>query len=328
MRRVMWQFTGSICLLLLWAGAAPGADHPFAPAGWAIEARLPQMPGNDVVFTASPQGDIKASRYFTEQAGERFFLVRFSYPLAMLPGEETKVYAKAIGDMLKSRPGDVKTRGQFMLGSFAGERIVIAQRRERTIREARLVVIGSTLYLLSAEWPEAGTGTTRAEQYFNSIQLKQDYADLLRVQEKERWRELVAGRFRLRYDATRWYRDPADSEPGIFNLLRVDQRAEAQLIAEAQPIEGSLEAAVINTARESAENITVRKRGIKFRGTARLTELVFTARVENVTYLNHGYFYSGPEGAVQLRGWAKEAEYDAVTGDITELLDGLTVGEK
>ena len=44
--------------------------------------------------------------------------------------------------------------------------------------------------------------------------------------------------------------------------------------------------------------------------------------------MNHGYFYSGPEGAVQLRGWAKEAEYNAVTGDITELLDGLVVGAK
>ena len=320
--------TGILCLLLLGPGEVRGAEYQFAPAGWAIEARLPQVPGNDVVLTTSPQGDIKASRYFTEQAGEHSFLARFSYPLAMLPGEETRVYTRSIGDMLKSRPGEVKTHGKFMLGPFAGERLVIAQRRERTIREVRLLVIGSTLYLFSAEWPEAGTGATRAEQYFTSIQLKPDYTDLRLVQEKERWRELVAGQFRLRYDATRWYRDPADSEPGIFNLLRVDQKAEAQLIAEVQPIEGSLEAAVINTARESAANVTVRKRGAKFRGTTQLTELEFTARVENVTYVNHGYFYSGPEGAVQLRGWAKDAEYSAVAGDITELLDGLTVGEK
>lgn len=319
------RISGILCLLLFGPGEVRGADYPFAPSGWAIEARLPQMPGNDVVLTASPQGDITASRYFTEQAGEHAFLVRFTYPLAMLPGEEIGVYTRSIGDIMKSRPGEVKARGKFLLGPFEGERIVIAQRRERTIREVRLLVIGSTLYLFSAEWPEAGTGAVRAGEFFRSIQLKPDYTNLLLVQEKERWRELGAGNFRLRYDATRWYRDPADKEPGIFNFLRVDQKAEAQLIAEALPIEGSIEAAVINTAREGAENVTVRKRGSKLRGATSLTELEFAARVDNVTYVNHGYFYSGPEGAVQLRGWAKDVDYSGVSSDITELLDGLAV---
>ena len=322
------RITGLLCFSLLLTGAVRGADHPFAPAGWAIEARLPQAPGNDAVLTASPQGDIKATRYFTEQGGERTFLVRFSYPLAMLPGEETGAYIRSFGDMLKSRPGEVKSRGIFMLGPFEGQRMVIAQRRDRTIREVRLLVVGSTLYLFSAEWPEAGPGAVRAEQFFNSIQLKPDYTNLLLVQEKERWRELGAGKFRLRYDATRWYRDPADKEPGIFNFLRVDQKAEAQLIAEALPIEGSIEATVINTAREGAENVTVRRRGQKLRGATQLTELEFAARVENVTYVNHGYFYSGPEGAVQLRGWARDADYNGMSSDITELLDGLAINAK
>ena len=63
----------------------------------------------------------------------------------------------------------------------------------------------------------------------------------------------------------------------------------------------------------------------KLRGTVDLAELEFTARVERVTYVNHGYFYSGPEGSVQLRGWATERDYPGVEGDITELLEGLTV---
>lgn len=304
------------------------AEAQFGPPGWAIEARLPVSPGTDGILTPSPQGDIKAHRFFTEQAGERNFLVRFSYPTAMLPGEETGLYAKSMTDMLKSRPGEVKSRAKFELGPFEGERLIIAQRRDRTIREVRLIVIGSTLYLFSAEWPESGTGATRAEQFFRSIQLKPDFTNLLLVQEKERFREVIAGNFRLRYDATRWYRDPADAEPGIFNLLRIDEKAEAQLIAEPQPMEGSIEAAVINTAREGAESVTVRKRGSKLRGTTQLTELEFAARVENITYVNHGYFYSGPEGAVQLRGWAKDIDYSSVGGDITELLDGLAVGAK
>jgi hypothetical protein len=254
MRRV----SGLLCLLLLGFGPAR-ADHQFTAPGWAVEARLPVAPGMDGVLTPSPQGDIKAQRFFTEQGGERTFLVRFQYPMAMLPGEETGLYLKNFTDMLKSRPGEVRTRDKFVLGPFDGERLVIAHRRDRTVREVRLIVIGSTLYLFSAEWPETGQGATRAAQFISSIQLLPDYTNLLLVQEKERFRELVAGRFRVRYDATRWYRDPADAEPGIFNLLRVDEKAEAQLIVE-DPIQGSIEAAVINTAREGAESVQVRKR--------------------------------------------------------------------
>jgi len=323
MRRIpgiLWFF--------LWSAGILAADHQFTAPGWAIEARLPVAPGTDGILTPSPQGDVKAQRFFTEQAGERTFLVRFIYPMAMLPGEETGVYAKYFTDMLRSRPGEVKSRDRFTLGPFEGEKLTIAQRRDRTMREVRLVVIGSTLYLFSAEWPEGGTGAARADQFFKGIQLRPDFTDPLLVQERDRWRELVAGRFRLRYDATRWYRDPSDQEPGIFNLLRVDEKAEAQLIAEDQPVEGSIEAAVINAAREGAESVTIRKRGQKLRGSVQVTELEFTARVDSATYVNHGYFYSGPEGAVQLRGWAKDVDYSAVNGDITELLEGLAIGAK
>lgn len=320
------RFPALICLVLL--ATLARADHAFTAPGWAIEAHLPVAPGTDGILMPSPQGDIKAQRFFTEQAGERTFLVRFQYPMAMLPGEETGLYAKNFTDMLKSRPGEVKARDRFTLGPFDGEKMIIAQRRDRTIREVRLIVIGSTLYLFSAEWPESGTGAARAEQFFKSIQLRPEFTNVLLVQERERFRELAAGRFRLRYDATRWYRDPADNEPGVFNLLRLDEKAEAQLIAEDQPVSGSIEAAVINTAREGAESVTVRKRGQKLRGTVHVTELEFIARVDSATYVNHGYFYSGPEGAVQLRGWAKDLDYTAVNGDISELLDGLAIGAK
>jgi hypothetical protein len=323
MRRVF----GIFCWL---AGGSliQAADYPFTAAGWAIEAQLPVAPGTDGVLTPSPQGDIKAQRFFAEQNGERTFLVRFQYPMAMVPGEEGSVYEKSLGDMLKSRPGEVKSREKFRLGPFEGERLVIAQHRDRTIREVRLIVIGSTLYLFSVEWPEAGQGAARAGQFFKSVQLLPDFANLPVVQERERFRELVAGKFRLRYDATRWYRDPADAEPGIFNFLRVDQKAEAQMIAEAVPIEGSIEAAVINTAREGAESVTVRKHGQKIRGNVTVTDLEFVARIGSATYVNHGFFYSGREGAVQLRSWAKDVDYPGMTGDISELLDGLSVAGK
>src|SRR3954462_3659956 len=160
---------GIFCFLL-WTNLVLAADYEFTAPGWAIEARLPVAPGTDGILTASPQGDIKAQRFFTEQRGERTFLVRFQYPMAMLPGEETGVYTKSLTDMFKSRPGEVKSRGRCAVGPLEGERLVIGQRRDHTIREVRLIVIGSTLYLFSAEWPEAGQGAARAEQFFNSIQ--------------------------------------------------------------------------------------------------------------------------------------------------------------
>src|SRR3954471_2261813 len=120
----MPRLFGIFCFLL-WTNLVLAADYDFTAPGWAIEARLPVTPGTDGILTASPQGDIKAQRFFTEQNGQRTFLVRFQYPMAMLPGGETGVYAKNFGDMLKSRPGEVKLRDRFMLGPFEGERLVI-----------------------------------------------------------------------------------------------------------------------------------------------------------------------------------------------------------
>ena len=105
--------------------------------------------------------------------------------------------------------------------------------------------------------------------------------------------------------------------------------SEAQLIAEGQPVEGGdIERAVLDTVREGAESVHVRRRGRKLRGAAEVTELEFSARVENTTYLNHGYFYSGGEGSVQLRGWSAERDFRDVSSDIAELLDGLTVTKR
>jgi hypothetical protein len=180
--------------------------------------------------------------------------------------------------------------------------------------------------MMSVEWPEQAKGETAAAQFFDSIRVAAAFQNAREVETAARWRELTAGHFTLRYDASRWYRDPSDTEPGIFNLLRTDQRAEAQLIAEGQPVEGGdIEQAVLATVRESAETVSIRRRGRKLRGAAEVTELEFAVRVDGASYINHGYFYSGPEGAVQLRGWSEEQDFRDVSGDITELLDGLEV---
>lgn len=322
----MRGFHGVVCLLLLWAGPA-WADAPFAEPRWAIEAVFPDQPKTDGVLTPSPQGDVKVQRFFWEQGGEHYLLARFEYPLALRPGEETGLYNKSFADLLRSRPGQTKGAEAYLLGPYEGEKLVITQKKEKSIREVRFVVIGSVLYLISAEWPEpSGPVAPRAARFFASVHVRPEFLNAREVEAAARWRELAAGHFRLRYDATRWYRDPADQEPGVFNLLRPDQRAEAQFIAEDQPVAGGdIEQAVLATAKEGAESVSVKKRGHKLRGTVELVELEFTAKVEKVSYINHGYFYSGPEGAVQLRGWATERDYLGVEGEIIELLEGLVV---
>ncbi len=325
----MRRLFGITYLIVAGVVATLRADYQFKAPDWTIEAQFAAEPKTDIILSPSPQGDVKASRYFLEQAGERSMLIRFAYPMAFLPGAETGIYEKSIGEMMKSRPGQLRTEEKYQLGPFEGARIVVIQPREKTLREIRLVVIGSSLYVMSAEWPAAGTGAERAEKFFSSVRLRADSTDQRVVEDRERWREFGFGHFKLRIDGSRWYRDPADQEPGIFNFLRVDQKAEAQFIAEESPIEGGdIEKAVLNTAREAAESVTVKKRGQKLRGAVQVVELEFEARVDSVTYVNHGYFYTGPQGAVQLRSWAKDADYRNVSADMSELLDGLTVGAK
>jgi hypothetical protein len=303
------------------------AEYQFSTAEWAVEAQFATQPGTDVILTATPEGDAKAIRFFLEQAGEHYLLIRFSYPMALLPGSEFDIYQKSVADLLRSRPGQKKVHEKYTLGAYGGERLVIAQPKEKSVRELRLIVVGSCLYVLSAEWPAASKAAAdHAASFLQSIKLRADYEDARQVETRERWREFTAGRFKVRYDASRWYRDPADAEPGIFNFLRNDKAAEAQFIAEEHPVEGGdIEKAVIATAQEGAQSVSVKKRGKKLRGAVQVLDLEFAARVEDATYVNHGYFYSGPEGTVQLRAWAKEQEYLSVTGDIAELLDGLTV---
>lgn len=318
----------AVCFLCLLGANGPAlADYLLAEPRWAIEARFPDQPKTDGILTPSPQGEVKVHRFFWEQGGEHYLLARFEYPLALLPGEETGLYDKSFNDLLRSRPGQAKGVEPFTVGPYEGKKLVIAQRREKSIREIRFVVIGSVLYMASAEWPELGApGAGRAAQFLNSVQVRPEYMNAREVAADARWRELAAGRFRLRYDATRWYRDPADQEAGVISLLRPDQQAEAQFIVEEHPVEGGdIVRAVLDTARSAAESVNVRQHRRKLRGTVDLADLEFTARVERVTYVNHGYFYGGPEGSVQLRGWATEKEYPGVEGDITELLEGLTV---
>lgn len=318
--RIFW-------ILLLLGGPGLQAEYQFSARDWAFEVQFVAPPGNDIILTPSPEGDVKATRYFLEKAGENYLLIRFVYPLALPPGGETGLYDKSIQELTRSRPGQVRTHEKFVLGPYEGERLVLAQPKEKTLRELRLLVIGSSIYVLSAEWPVRGEGAERAAAFFGSVKLRADCEDARLVEDRERWREFASGNFKVRYDALRWYRDPADAEPGIFNFLRLDKLAEAQFIAEEHPVEGGdIEKAVLATALEGATSVKVQKRAKKLRGAVQLVELEFAATVEDATYINHGYFYSGIEGTVQLRAWAKDREYRQASGDIAELLDGLVVG--
>lgn len=296
------------------------------PADWALELQFVKEPVADEVRTPGERGVEVAQRRSTEADGVRCLAVRVSYPMAPQGAEQAQVYARTIETLMGSRPGRIRADDPIQLGAYAGRRLLIDQPRERTTREVRLVFVGATLYVLSAEWPGQADGPPPARAFLDQAAVRPDFADPRATEARERWREIGFGHFRLRYDATRWYRDPNDAELNVFNLMRPDGLAEAEFIAEREPSESpSMEAAVLATARENAESVTVRRRAKKYRGSTSVEELRFAARTAGGLYENHGYFYTGREGAVQLRAWAEADLFSEVEGDIAELLDGLTI---
>ncbi len=320
------QFRAATILLALLAVRVDAEVH-FTHANWAIEAQFPGEPKTDGILTPSPMGDVRVQRFYCEPGAEHYLVARFEYPLAVGAGEEAALYERTIADLLRVRPGVVRERGAFELGSYRGERVVIAQSREANLREVRLVVIGAVLYLASAEWPEHGAGAARANGFLQGLALRPDCVDPRAVTERGRWREISVGRFRLRYDATAWYRDPADGDSGVYNLLRSDGRAEAQFIAEPRPLADgvTIEAFVVQAAREAAQQVAVTRSTRRHQGGIDWVELEFDAEVDRTAYHNHGCFYSGPEGTAQLRGWTPRERFTHGAPEIARLLEGLAV---
>lgn len=299
---------------------------PFEKSGWAIRGEFPAEPKQDEFRGASPFGDVVSERYYLEQGGEAFLLLRSVHPIAFTYEARDQLYAQAKKDSLEARDGNVTADQPIMYGDYTGRRIVIEHRRARRTKEMRMVLIGSTLYACTYERPAGTAVSAKAKLFLDGLALQPAFANSRVVEETERWREVGGPRFRVKYDATRWYRDPTDSEPGVYNLLRLDARAEAQLIAERdQPNKEGLVEAVLAVARETAESVVVRRQGKKYRSGVSMEEAEFVVRVGGETYINRGYFYSGAEGTVQFRAWATDDEYKDVGGDIEELLDGLTV---
>jgi hypothetical protein len=312
--------------LLLYAFAALArADVTCSPANWAISAVFPSEPKVDDQRTPTPQGDQLAERRFLEVGGEHLMILRVSYPVVPLPSEHEQLYASTIESFMNSRRGQIKQDEPWPLGQYDGQRLLVAQLAQKTHREVRLVLIGASLYFISAEWPGTEKPTKAAGAFLASVDLLPNFANARVVEERERWREIRQGNFALRYDGSRWFRDPQVNDPNSVAMLRVDAAAEAEFITSPDRHNGSLEEMVVGKVKQSAESVVVRKRGKKLRGLTTVEELFFSARVEGVTYENHGYFYTGPEGTVQLRAWSSDKTYAGASGDIDELLDGLSI---
>src|SRR3954469_19566028 len=97
----MRRSLGLLCVIVAGGAANLRAQSQVGSADWALEAQLAAKPTTDIVLTPSPQGDVKAQRFFYEPPGEHFLLIKFSYPMAMLPGEETGVYDKSMADLTR-----------------------------------------------------------------------------------------------------------------------------------------------------------------------------------------------------------------------------------
>jgi hypothetical protein len=301
------------------------ADFICAPSGWAISAVFPAEPKIDDQRTPSPQGDQLAERRYLEVAGEHLMVLRLSYPVVPLPAEREQLYVATIESFMKSRRGQIKQDEPWMLGQYDGQRLLVAQPSQKTHREVRLVQIGASLYFISAEWPGSERPSKTAAAFLASIDVKPDFTNSRLVEERERWREIKHGNFTLRYDGSRWFPDPQIADQNSVAMLRVDENAEAEFITSAERHSGAMEELVIGQAKQHAESVVVKKRGKKLRGSTSVDELLFTVRVEGATYENHGYFYSGTEGTVQLRAWSEQKKFPHVAGDIAELLNGLII---
>ncbi|MBA3849009.1 MAG: hypothetical protein C0502_03310 [Opitutus sp.] len=311
--------------MLLTCGAA-WADVLFAPADWALQAAFPTEPKVDDQRTPSPQGEQLAQRRYLEVGGERLMLVRFVYPVVPDIAQRGALYKQSVETLMNSRAGELRKDEAHMIGEHRGLRLLIEHRREKTHREVRLVQIGASLYFASAEWPGGRTPPPLAAGFLASLAVQPAFANARAAEERERWREIAQDNFKLRYDATRWFLDPESKDPHSSVLLRVDELAEAEFTTSpGRNPAATMEETVLAGARESAESVKLVRRGRKLRGSATVEELRFTVRADGVNYENHGYFYSGPEGTVQVRAWSPAKTFAKVEGDIGELLDGLTI---
>jgi hypothetical protein len=324
--RVLPRAVLLVCATLVAVSALP-AQVRLERESWALTLEFPTAPAADVVTMPSSKGDCIADRFTLQARDEIFLALKMTYPTAPTAADRGVLHREVIELVMNSRPGRIRSDERVDVGEFPMQRLLVELADRRAFREIRLVLIGSSLYFFSAEWPGGATPPERAQRFFASILLRPEFANARVVEERERWREIVQGSFRLRYDASRWFRDPQPSEdPNSIILLRVDELAEAEFVTspERNPAP-TMEEVVIGAAKETAESVKVLRRAKKYRGAAMVEELRFSVRAEGVNYENHGYFYSGPEGTAQLRAWSPEKAFRQVEGDIIELLDGLNI---
>ena len=312
--------------LLLLSSIAAFAQFPFQPADWALHADFPSEPKGDEQRTPTPHGDEIAQRQIVEAGTDRLMLIRFVYPIVPAADELRAIYKESVETLMRSRSGRIveDVRGDF--GEYPGLRLLISHAREKTHREVRLVLIGASLYVATAEWAGGPTPSPVSARFLKSLDVQPSFLNPKAVADRERWREIVQGSFKLRYDATRWFRDPEAKEPGSVVLLRVDELGEAEFITSPERnAKPTMEETVLGAARENAEWVKVIRRGKKYRGSVVVEDLRFSVRTEGQTFENHGYYFSGAEGTVQVRGWASDKNFPQVEGDISELLNGLTI---
>ena len=314
-----------VVLLLAIISAARLSAYDFQHENWGIRATYPAEPNGDEFHSTSDRGPVVSERFFYENKTEAFLLLRMVHPVAFLtPKERETLYSQAKNEALHARPGDVTQEERFQLGPYVGRRFQIAFKKAGRVKEMRLILIGSSLFAISHERPAKEAISPAGAAFLSSIALQPGYEDVFVIEDRDRWRHLGLAPFDLRYDASRWYRDPEDKELGVFNLIHISKKAEVQFITEKVPMPGDdVEKTVLATAREGAESVVVKERATRLRNGLSFLVLRFEARVDGVTYVNRGRFYSGPEGAVQLRGWATQENFAEMDGDIGELLDGL-----
>jgi hypothetical protein len=136
-----------------------------------------------------------------------------------------------------------------------------------------------------------------------------------------------SGEFALWLDPDKWIEMRRD--PGRITFQHRNGQAYAMLISDASTLTtDALRGVVLNTARNTDRDVRILMEERRRVNGQELLCLQLLGKVQNVPFRYYGYYYGGPAGNVQLVTYTLETAFAANQADFTDLLNGLTIGEK
>jgi hypothetical protein len=136
-----------------------------------------------------------------------------------------------------------------------------------------------------------------------------------------------SGDFALWLDPERWIEMRRDA--GRITFQHRNGQAYAMLISDAATLTtDALRGVVLSTARNTDRDVRILAEERRMVGGHEVLCLQLLGKVQSVPFRYYGYYYGGPSGNVQLVTYTLETAFAANQADFTDLLNGLSIGEK